>query len=66
LRVRNLTAQAQRYTERGENRKLYETLKAAEKLQQRNSRLVRIIERTEAKLSTIAKKVAKEVRQIDK
>ena len=66
LRIRNLTAQAQRHTERGEHKKLYETLKAAEKLQHHNSRLITIIERTEAKLSAIAEKVAKEVRQIDK
>lgn len=66
LRIRNLTAQAQRYTERGEQKRLYDTLKEAEKLQHHNSRLIRIIERTEGNLSAIAKKVAKEVRQIGK
>lgn len=65
LRIRNLTAAAQRYARRGEHKKLYETLKTAERLQYHNSKLIRTIERTEASLSAVAKKVADEVKQIE-
>jgi hypothetical protein len=65
LRIRNLTAAAQRYARRGEHKKLYETLKSAERLQYHNSKLIRTIERTEASLSAVAKKVADEVKQIE-
>jgi len=65
-RVRDLTARAQRYAARYDYQNLYSSLKAAEKLQHHNGRLFKIIERTERKLSAIAKKVAREVRQIEK
>ena len=45
---------------------LCHTLKAAEKLQHHNSKLIKVIERTEHKLSAIAKEVAKEVKQVEK
>ena len=61
-RVRQLTSQAQMYASQNDRQKLQDTLKAAEKLQHHNSRLVKIIQREESKLSTIAKKVAQEVK----
>ena len=64
-RVRQLTSQAQMYTSKNDRQKLQNTLKAAEKLQSHNSRLVKIIQREESKLSAIAKKVAQEVKQIE-
>ena len=45
---------------------IHDSLNEAEKLQRHNSRLFMLIERTERKLSAIAKKIAREVRQIDK
>lgn len=65
-RIRELTRQAEQYTAKYNHPKLYETIKAAEKLQRHNSKLFKIIERTEGKLSAIAKKVANEVKQIEK
>ncbi|MFC1761794.1 hypothetical protein ACFL6U_06910 [Planctomycetota bacterium] len=65
-RIRVLTEKAREYTAKYEHRKLVETLKAAEKLQHHNSKLIKIIEQTEHKLSTIAKEVAKEVKQVEK
>jgi len=60
-RIKELAKKAQDYTVRHEHKKLSETLKAAEKLQKHNSHLFKIIERTENKLSAIAKKVVNEV-----
>jgi len=65
-RIRQLTQQAQRYTANYEHRKLSECLKQAQKLQHHNSRLFRIIDRTESKLTEIAKKVAGQVKQVNK
>ncbi len=65
-RIRELTAKAQEYTARYDHQKLYETIKAAEKLQHHNSRLIKVIERTEHKLSAIAKEVTKEVKEVEK
>jgi hypothetical protein len=65
-RIKELTKKAQDYTARHEHKKLGETLKAAEKLQHHNSKLFKLIEQTENKLSAIAKKVANEVKQIEK
>jgi hypothetical protein len=45
---------------------LYETLKAAEKLQRQNSRLFKMIQRTEGKLTAFAQKVASEVKEVEK
>jgi hypothetical protein len=58
LRIRQLTRRAQQYAARYDYRRLSECLKAAEKLQHHNSRLFKLIERTEGKLSTVARKVA--------
>ena len=65
-RIRDLTEQAQAQTARHEHQKLCDTLKAAEKLQHHNSKLFKIIDRTEKKLSAIAKQIAKEVKQVEK
>jgi len=65
-RIRELTAKAQEYTAKYDHQQLYHNLKAAEKLQHHNSKLIKLIERTEHKLSTIAKEVAKEVKQVER
>jgi len=65
-RIRELTAQAQQYTARCDYRKLTDTLKAAEKLQQHNSKLFKIIDRTEGKLSAIARKITQETKEVNK
>lgn len=65
-RIRELTAKAQEYTAKYDHQQLYHSLKAAEKLQHHNSKLFKNIERTEHKLSAIAKEVAKEVKQVEK
>ncbi|MHC4507960.1 MAG: hypothetical protein ACYTAO_03240 [Planctomycetota bacterium] len=65
-RIRELTDKAREYTAKYDHHGLVEALKDAEKLQHHNSKLIKIIERTENKLSAIAKKVANEVKQIEK
>ena len=65
-RIRDLTGQAEQYAAKYNHQKLYETIKAAEKLQHHNSKLFKIIERTEKNLSAVAKNVAKEVKEIEK
>jgi len=65
-RIRALTYEAQQYAAKYDYQKLNSTLKAAEKLQHHNSRLLKMIQRTESKLSAIAKKVTNQVRQIEK
>ena len=64
-RIRQLTQQAEVYSAQHEFQKLIECLKSAEKLQHHNSRLFRIIERTEAKLAEATQKVAQEVQEVD-
>ena len=64
-RIRELTASAQEYAAKHDHQQLYHTLKAAEKLQHHNSKLFKIIEQTEHKLSAIAKAVAKEVKEVE-
>jgi hypothetical protein len=65
-RIRQLTNDAQAHTDRYEHQQLCDDLKAAQRLQHHNSRLFKIIERTEQKLSAIAKQVAQEVKQVEK
>lgn len=65
-RIVELTRSAQQYAAQYDHRQLAGCLKAAEKLQHHNSRLIKIIERTEGKLSAVAKKVAQETRQVNK
>jgi predicted nucleic acid-binding Zn-ribbon protein len=65
-RIRELNRQAQAYAAKYDYRKLSDVLKAAERLQRHNTHLIKIIERTESKLSAVAKKVAEEVKQVEK
>jgi len=65
-RIRHLTQEAQKCAEAHDYRKLAEVLKAAEKLQRHNSKLFAIIDRTEAKLTAIAERVAKEAQEANK
>jgi len=65
-RIRELTSQAQQYTARYDYQRLTDCLKAAEKLQRHNSKLFKIIDRTERKLTAIAKKIARETREVNK
>ena len=64
-RIIELTRNAQQYASRYDHRQLTGCLKAAEKLQHHNSKLIKLIERTESKLSAVAKKVAQETRQVN-
>lgn len=65
-RIRELTTKAHESTAKYDHRGRVEALKDAEKLQHHNSRLIKTIERTEDKLSAIAKRIANEVKQIGK
>jgi ABC-type transporter Mla subunit MlaD len=65
-RIIDLTRNAQQYASRYDHRQLASCLKAAEKLQHHNSRLIKLIERTESKLSAVVRKVARESRQANK
>lgn len=65
-RIRELTQKAQEYTANFDYKSLVQSLKDAEKLQHYNSKLIKIIEQTEKKLSAIAKRIASEVKQIEK
>jgi hypothetical protein len=65
-RIRELTGKAREYTAKYDYQQLHHTLKAAEKLQHHNSKLIKVIERTEHRLSAIAKEVAQEVKQVGK
>jgi len=61
-----LTRKAQQYASRYDHRQLTDCLKAAEKLQHHNSRLLKLIQRTQAKLSAVAGKVAEQTREVNK
>lgn len=65
-RIIELTRNAQQYARRYDHRQLAGCLKAAEKLQHHNSRLLKLIQHTESKLSAVAKKVAQETREVNK
>jgi predicted nucleic acid-binding Zn-ribbon protein len=65
-RIRDLTAKAQTHTAQYQHKELYDDLKAAQTLQHHNSRLFKIIEQTEHKLSAIAKQIAQEVKHVEK
>ncbi len=66
LRIRELTARAREFAARSDHKRLAECLKAAEKLQHHNSRLFKLIERTENKLAAVATKVAREAREVER
>lgn len=65
-RICELTKLAERYTASYDHKGLLDCLKAAERLQHHNSRLFKTIERTEAKLSAVADKVARKAMEVDK
>ena len=65
-RIHDLNRQAQTYAIEYNYRKLNDVLKAAERLQHHNTHPIKIIERTESKLSSVAKQVAEEVKQAEK
>lgn len=59
-RIRRLTQEAQGYLAANNYRALHGTFEAVAKLQKHNSRLFRLIDRTEARLASTAKKVARQ------
>jgi len=61
-RIHALTAQAQQYAAQRDQPRLQDTLKTAEKLQRHNSRLVKIIKHTEAKLAALVREVAEQAK----
>jgi len=65
-RIRQLTQRAQAYAANYKYKELCTCLKAAERLQHHNSKLFKIIDRTENKLTVIAKKIAAEAKQANK
>lgn len=65
-RIISLTRMAQRYGEKGKFGKLPDILKEAQRLQHHNSKLLKIIERTENKLSAVARKVTQQTKEIRK
>jgi endonuclease III len=65
-RIRLLTQQAQQNTAKYDYQKLVGCLKQAEKLQHHNSKLIKTIDRTEGKLTSIAKDAARQVKQVNK
>jgi hypothetical protein len=65
-RIRQLTQEAQQHSANYDYQKLVSCLKQAEKLQHHNSKLIKIINRTEGKLASIAKEVARQVKQVNK
>ena len=65
-RISQLTREAQKYTAQSDPKKLRDAIKAAEKLQHHNSRLFKIIVRTEAKLTRVAMQAADKTREVDK
>jgi hypothetical protein len=65
-RIYQLTRQAQKYTTQSNPQRLRDALKAAERLQHHNSRLLKIIVRTEEKLTRAAMRVVDKTREVDK
>lgn len=58
-RIRQITAQAQEYLAAHAYQKLTELLKAAQNLQKHNSRIFKLITRTESRLAVLARQAAK-------
>ncbi len=65
-RIVELNRQAQEYTAKYDHRKLLDCLKAGEKLQRHNSRLLKLIQRIENQLSAIVKKVAQGTKEVSR
>ena len=64
--VRDLTRQAQAYVAAHEHQKLTEVLEAAQKIQQRCTRLFKLIEHTERRLILTAKRAARRSREVSR
>ncbi len=64
-RVRELTQKAQERAAQYDHKALVDCLKCAGRLQKHNSRLFKIIQRTEARLTTLAKQIAARARQVE-
>ena len=62
--VRDLTRQAQAYVANHDYQKLTEVLEAAQKIQQRCTRLFKLIERTEAKLLAAVNRAARQKNEV--
>jgi hypothetical protein len=65
-RIYQLTREAQKYTTQSNPQRVRDALKAAERLQHHNSRLLKIIVRTEEKLTRAAMRVVNKTREVDK
>ncbi len=65
-RIYQLTRGAQKYTASSDPQKLRQALKAAEGLQRHNTRLLKIIVRTEDKLTRVATQAADKTKEVDK
>ncbi len=65
-RIYQLTSEARKYTTRSDSRKLRDTIKSAEKLQHHNTRLFKIIVRTEDKLTRAAMGVVDKTKKVEK
>jgi uncharacterized small protein (DUF1192 family) len=64
-RIYQLTREAQKYTAQSNPKKLHDAIKAAEKLQRHNTRLFKIIVRTEDKLTRAAMAVVDKTKEVD-
>jgi len=65
-RIYQLNREAQKYTARSNPQKLHDAIKAAEKLQRHNSRLFKIIVRTEDKLTRAAMGVVDKTKDVNR
>ena len=65
-RIRTITEHAEKCAREYDYRKLVNLLEAAEKLQRHNSKLFAIIDRTEAKLTAVAERVAGDVQEVNR
>jgi len=65
-RIRQLTQEAQQYSAKYDYQKLCNCLKQAEKLQHHNSKLIKVIDRTEAKLTSVTKDAARQAKHVNK
>jgi uncharacterized small protein (DUF1192 family) len=64
-RIYQLTREAEKYTAQSNPKKLHDSIKAAEKLQRHNSRLFKIIVRTEDKLTRAAMAVVDKTKEVN-
>jgi hypothetical protein len=64
-RIYQLTREAEKYTSQSDPKKLHDAIKTAEKLQRHNSRLFKIIVRTEDKLTRAAMAVVDKTKEVN-